>query len=503
MSDRNDQITWREHNRYSPVQDRRGVRRPESDGFPPAVERVTQHPDPFSPPTAGEREILRVTYQGDDRCQLRCPGCYTAPRLTIPLAEVRAAGGRVRVPWDDFTGQVEALGDGLQDFYLLGAEPTMDPGGSAAKLAWAADRGLPVMACTNGAVSIDRFEATFGDALDSGAMYKVIVSLDSMVPEVNNRLRGRPWAHERTVEVIRHCVARGAPVKVQATVWAQNYPHVLESARQLYDAGVRGFAFHCGTLDGAGEDPEAAGLVTVDPLAWRALVSRLLRFRDEHDGLWHFNVPWLYFTEDELREHAIGDDALADAYLEHAARIEAGEPSVKPVHACPALDVPQVYLYGNGGPDWRGSLSACNLHNPPGADTFAEYDPGTRQFQVIQDPERNQLAHMAASPHLCPATSTSALRRDSDRVPTEAGYLYVACRYIGSNQMPGDRDRFGDALYADAVGYYAAVSRALHALGGAGESAAAMIRRVTEGIIPLADRTTAIAAALDNAAIHA
>jgi hypothetical protein len=93
--------------------------------------------------------------------------------------------------------------------------------------------------------------------------------------------------------------------------------------------------------------------------------------------------------------------------------------------------------------------------------------------------------------------------RDSNRVETEAGDLYVACRYIGSNQMPSERDRFGDALYADAVGYYAAVSRALHAPALAGEPPAAMIRRVTRGIIPLAERTTAIAAALDDTAVSA
>lgn len=171
-----------------------------------------------------------------------------------------------------------------------------------------------------------------------------------------------------------------------------------------------------------------------------------------------------------------------------------------PVHACPALDVPQVYLYGNGGEDWRGSLSACNLHKPPGAEAFAEYDPQARQFTVIQDPARNQLAHMAASPHLCPATSESALRLTSDRIVTEAGDLYAACRYISSNQMPGDRDRFGDALYADAVGYYRVVARTLQASAGADRSlpAAAMIRRVTDEIIPLADRAAALNSALDG-----
>lgn len=484
-------ITWQRDHRYSPVQDRYGIRDPESSDFPRVTERVTQQPDPFNPPTAGDREILRVTYQGDDRCQLRCPGCYTAPRLTIPLSEVRKAGGRVRAPWDDFTGHVQALGDGLADFYLLGAEPTMDPDGSAAKLEWAAGRGLPVMACTNGAVSVDRFQQTFGAALDSGSMYKIIISLDSMVPEVNNQLRGRAWAHERTLEIIRHCVARGAPVKVQATVWGQNYPHVLESARQLFDAGVRGFAFHAGSLDGAGPDPDAEGLVTVDPLAWRALAEQLIQLRDTcREDLWHFNVPWLYFTEHELREHVIGDDSLTAAYLTHAARVEAGEPSVKPMHACPALDVPQVYLYGNGGPDWRGSLSACNLHNPAGADTFATYNPETREFDVIQDPARNQLARMAASPHLCPATATSAVRRASDRIPTEAGDLYAACRYIGSNQMPADRDQFA-GYYDTAVAYYQAVNRVL-ASPAAGDPPAARIRRAVDGIIPLAARAAAL-----------
>lgn len=503
MGSRTDQITWQHHNRYSPVQDRRGVRDPELEQFPPVTERVTQQPDPFNPPAAGDREIMRVTYQGDDRCNLKCPGCYTKDRLTIPLSEIRYRGGRIRAPWEDFTGHMEALGDGLQDFYLLGAEPTLDPDGSAAKLAWAAERGMPLMACTNGACSIAKFEQTFGDALDSGAFYKLSISLDSMVRQVHNELRGQPWAFDRTIEIIRHCVQRGAPVNVQMTVWGLNYATIADSARQLLDLGVRGLSFHSGTLEGSA-DPDGDGLVPVDPAAWRALAEQLLRIRDANrDRTDNFLVPWLYFTEDELRDHVIGDETLTAAYLKHAAKVEAGEPSVMPVHACPALDVPQVYLYGNGGPDWRGSLSACNLHKPAGGEAFAEYEPETRQFTVIQDPARNQLAHMAASPHLCPATAESALRLDSDRIVTETGDLYAACRYISSNQMPVDRDRFGDALYTAAADYYRAVGQVLHAGDGAGEPAAAMIRRVTEGIIAFSDRTAALRAALQGPAVPA
>ena len=159
-------IAWSSTDRYSPVQDRAGVVDPTPDELPPVHRRVRQRPSPYSPAWLDEREILRVTYQGDDRCQLRCPGCYTGERLDRPSLPPAASPGapaaRLRVPWDDFTGQMGGLGPGLQDFYLLGAEPTMDPEGSARKLKWAADAGMSVMSITNGAVSAGRFDRTFG-----------------------------------------------------------------------------------------------------------------------------------------------------------------------------------------------------------------------------------------------------------------------------------------------------------------------------------------------------
>ncbi len=139
--------------RYSPVQDRVGVVDPADDELPPVAVRVNQHPSPYSPAWLDEREILRVTYQGDDRCNLRCPGCYTGERLDRPSIAPAAANERLRVPWEDFTGHLRGLGPGLQDFYLLGAEPTMDPEGSAAKLAYAAEVGLTTMSITNGVSS--------------------------------------------------------------------------------------------------------------------------------------------------------------------------------------------------------------------------------------------------------------------------------------------------------------------------------------------------------------
>ncbi len=240
-----------------------------------------------------------------------------------------------------------------------------------------------------------------------------------------------------------------------------NYPTIIGSVEALFDLGVRAFSFHCGTLEGVTDaEADAAGLAPVDPLAWRALADRLLAFRDAHlDELWHFNVPFLYFTEEELREQVIGDAGQTAAYLEHVDAAEAGRPSVKPVHACPALDVPQVYVWANRGPQGRGTLSLCNIDRDPVADAYADYDPSARRWRVRRDPERNQLQHMANSPHLCPATPY-ALRTGTDRAVTEIGPLFHACRYIASNQMPAPT-RIRAEIYRDAAEFYRAVGRAL------------------------------------------
>ncbi|MGH3158949.1 MAG: radical SAM protein, partial [Streptosporangiaceae bacterium] len=226
-SEYGNEIRWQSGRSYSPVQDRTGIKDLSASDFPPAHERISQNVDPYAPRFLDEREIMRVTYQGDDRCQLACPGCYTGGRLRVSAKEAASRGGRKVTPWEDFTGQVEGLSPGMQDFYLIGAEATMDPAGSAAKLRYTAGRGWPQQIISHGAVSVRRFEETFGSALDSGRVYMLVISLDSMDAQVHNELRGRSFAYRRTVEVIKHCVRRGAPMKVQMTVWPRNYAGIL------------------------------------------------------------------------------------------------------------------------------------------------------------------------------------------------------------------------------------------------------------------------------------
>jgi len=458
-----DRIAWSSADRYSPVQQKSGVAHPRRGELPPITQRVNQHPDPYLPAYLDERETLRVTYQGDDRCQLSCPGCYTGQRLG-PGAPGDRPGGRRQAPTDDVAGHLDAAGPGIRELYLIGAEPTMDPEGSAGLLRDAAGRGWTATSITNGAVSPRRFDRTFGEALEAGGLYSLTVSLDSTVPAVNNRLRGAAFAYDRAMATIRRCVQRGVPLNVQMTVWPLSYATVLDSVQTLFEAGVRGFSFHCGSVEGV---PHflAEGLDHIDPLAWRALCERLYAFRDEHaDELEHFVFPLLYFTEEELRDSVLGDEAVSDAYLMHVEAAEAGSDAALPFRACPAVDVPQVYVFGNDGPEGRGSVSLCNIHTGEPPRHFAHYEPASRRFRVVQDPAGNQMQDMLDSPHLCPAMTQATGGRLSDRVRSEEGSLYHACRYLSSNQVPVERGRFTGRTtdrYEEAADLYRVVALGL------------------------------------------
>ena len=285
------------------------------------------------------------------------------------------------------------------------------------------------------------------------------------------------------------------PVKVQITVWPRNYPTVLETVDALWEMGVRGFAFHCGSVEGV-PDFLARGLDHLDPLAWRTLCERLYEFRDTHrDELMHFNFPLLYFTEQELRGRVIGDEELADAYLTHVAALEEGVPSTKPFHACPAMDVPQVYVYANDGPAGRGTVSLCNVHSPDAEAAFADYDPDSGRWAVVQDPARNQMQRMIDSPHLCPAmpfaTGGRSLRPGRHRGRRPLPRLPLPGLQPGRDRPRPVRPGGVRAGRSSSTGR----SRCCGWRSGGdagGEPHLARVRRIGTGVVGLRERTVAV-----------
>lgn len=478
---------------YSPVQVRHGIVHPDMEDFPPYDQRVSQCDYPI-PKTVAECHPMRVTLQTSDVCQLACPGCYVG-EWTNPNGSVRLYHARKDTPEEQAQDQIRALGDSLQDVFYLGVEPTLRPDMMQAVTEVAREIGATTMSITNGASPLSRYEATFRTGIRSGDIYKINLSIDSIDPTINDRIRGKKNAFERTLKTIEHAIERNDPVKVNITVWPDNYHTVIDTVEALFAIGVRGFAFHCGSLEGV-PDPRTAKLAHLDPLAWRALCSRLIEFRDGHeDSLQNFTLPFIFFTESELRDGIIGDVGAYEEYKKHASEVESGVLRPNPIRVCPALDVPQVYVFGNDGKYQQGAVSLCNIHTiganrKHGGDAyFAHYDPIEKQFVTEPDPNSNELVLMRQSPYLCPAREYDmADKVPIDRTVTDGGDLHHACRYVSANQLPGAETMFGADFYEDYERFYKVWSRVV------GEADFDKLKRIKDSAASIKTKLTQILA---------
>ena len=235
------------------------------------------------------------------------------------------------------------------------------------------------------------------------------------------------------------------------TVWPDNYAEILDSVQQLYDEyGVRKFAFHCGSVEGVA--PRNRDRIRhLDPLAWRALTARLVQLRDELPELEEFNFPYIFFTEAEMRDMVIGNEAQWQEYSNHVDAVEAGDITAMPFVGCPAAGQengkpPQVYVYANDG---KGQMSVCQIHSA-GHDGMhhAEYNPESGRFEVNRSLLTSQMLSIKESPNFCPAKQGAMGDGEvSDRIQTEAGDLYHGCRYISINQMPWTESSFTPDMY--------------------------------------------------------
>lgn len=473
---------------YSPVQVRSGIIEPTAEDFPKYSQRVPQDPLPILR-TVADYDPLRVTIQTSDVCQLACTGCYVK-EWTDPNGSIRQSHDRIDAPEDQVGDQIRAMGTKLEDVYYLGVEPTLRPEMVKAVTDVAVDLGATVMSITNGASKIDRYEEAFRDGLEAGNLYKILLSLDSIDPEIHNRLRGKNFAFDRTMDTIKHAITEGDPIKVNVTVWPDNYHTVLKTAERLLKLGVKGFGFHCGSVEGIGESVNTK-LRHLDPLAWRALCSKLVEWRDKNkDALESFTLPYIFFTETELAEGIIGDP---DAYARYKLHLESknkGSKTSNPIKVCPALAVPQVYVFSNDGASGNGAVSLCNIHtigaNEKHKDAFfADYDADSKEFVVRQDPEHNELSIMHISQFLCPAREYAVGDQNpSDVNSTELGDLYHGCRYVSTNQFPFADDEFGTDHYSLFEQYYGSWSK----LMGLGNKVFADLAEIDSQPIPVSEK---------------
>jgi MoaA/NifB/PqqE/SkfB family radical SAM enzyme len=433
---------------YNPIQSKADHELPQPEDLPPISERVPQSTDPYADiSTSG---INRVTYQSNELCNLSCPGCFLGDWLKEGGA-IRAQNERRKTDVGTFTRHIDALGPSLDEVFILGAEPTMTPDSTAQMIQESVAKGHSVMAVTNGAARDSIVDRTFEKALEEGSLHKLNISLDSIDPDTNDALRGKPGATEATLHTIARYTERGYPIKLQITVWPRNYATILETVERLYeDYGVRGFAFHCGSLESVDQTSSEFLGGHLDPLAWRALIEQLQAFNLKNfDDLEHFNFPYIYVTDEELRDNVLNDPELYQQYQEHTARLEVGHDEPLPFNACTGIGVPQVYMYANDKSSvGTGRLSACNIDTAANGRYLADFDDETGEYTPTTD--NNQVAGMINSSHMCPATEQATgdfHKSGSDRITTELGDFHHVCRFLSNNQMPAGGTHVPRELY--------------------------------------------------------
>src|SRR5947209_8376000 len=111
---------------YSPIQPVTEHERPELLDYPPVYERVPQDQDVDPYLSMRERAVRRVTYQGNEVCNLNCPGCYLGQWLR-PDGDVRQQNPSRKVDMETFDAHLDALGPQVEELYAIGAELVAAP----------------------------------------------------------------------------------------------------------------------------------------------------------------------------------------------------------------------------------------------------------------------------------------------------------------------------------------------------------------------------------------
>ena len=194
----------------------------------------------------GDGSLLRpahLTVEVTDTCNLECGHCYleASPRK------------RAAISYADFEAVVRTFKSehGLS-IELTGGEFFLHP--DAMRILELALREFSLVGLlTNGTVLPDEALELLARNTDR---VTVGVSLDSVRPELHDRLRGHRGAFKRTVENVRRMVARGVRVRLGAVIFDENMWELRELAQFAVDleAALFGFNYVEGFGRGVGFD---------------------------------------------------------------------------------------------------------------------------------------------------------------------------------------------------------------------------------------------------------
>lgn len=166
-----------------------------------------------------------------NRCTLRCRGCCFDSGVK-PLAELTTEKVASVLK--------EAAGIGCSELHLTGGEPLMRTDVEDI-IVYAKGLGMEVRLQTNGTLLSDQR----ADALIRAGLHRVMISLDSASPEVNDALRGQ-GAYSAASRAITLCMEKGLQVRVNAVLshlTLGGFPTLVAACAHLGVSKVSGFYY--------------------------------------------------------------------------------------------------------------------------------------------------------------------------------------------------------------------------------------------------------------------
>ncbi|HIG97752.1 MAG TPA: radical SAM protein [Candidatus Aenigmarchaeota archaeon] len=184
-----------------------------------------------SPCLFTEVDGIRVTWETTGRCDLGCAHCSVDATKNPCTVDISLDSAKHVLE--------EAAKAGVTSIYVSGGEPLLwKPVYDT--LSYAHDLGIFTSLATNGKY-VNMLTAS---KLKNAKTGKVLVSVDSHIPELHDDLRGARGSHEMATRAIKELSDRDMFVRVGHVIWKNSIDHVEEFADSMLTTGAHEIAYN-------------------------------------------------------------------------------------------------------------------------------------------------------------------------------------------------------------------------------------------------------------------
>lgn len=191
-------------------------------------------------------DVTHITlYTGNDNfCVCKCPNCPIGMSLgKVERSSYQGSEEQVNLILNNFPN--------LKELYMLGNPDTAKDSKFCNELARKSIqkiKGCQASFCTSGVGGKKVMEILL-NKIKPKDIKKIVFSFDSYKKETMDKMKGINYPMESAVAGLRFALVNGYNVRVQPTLWQENYKDLEGTLDYFYKMGVRNFACHVGSIE--------------------------------------------------------------------------------------------------------------------------------------------------------------------------------------------------------------------------------------------------------------